>query len=93
MTVVSSKEFIKNEDKYFDLALDEDIFVRKDKVMFIVARANETKRFYQEPDEERMRTKKQTSIQELILQAPTWTDEEYNDYLDVKKHIHQSRLQ
>ena len=33
------------------------------------------------------------NIQELILQSPTWTDEEYNDYLEVKTHINQSRLQ
>jgi len=39
------------------------------------------------------KTKKQTSIQELILQAPTWSDEEYNDYLDTREYINQSRLQ
>jgi len=38
-------------------------------------------------------SKSQTSIQELILQSPTWTDEDYNNYLEVKKHFHQSRLQ
>ena len=36
--------------------------------------------------------KKRTPIQELILQAPTWTDEEYNNYLEVRNHINQSRL-
>jgi len=36
--------------------------------------------------------KKQIPIQELILQAPTWTDEEYNNYLETRKHINQSRL-
>ena len=35
---------------------------------------------------------KPTPIQELILQAPTWTDKEYNDYLEARKHINQSRL-
>jgi len=35
---------------------------------------------------------KPTPIQKLILQAPTWTDEEYNDYLEARKHINQSRL-
>ena len=38
-------------------------------------------------------SKSQTSIQELIMQSPTWTDEDYNNYLEVKKHFHQSRLQ
>ena len=37
-------------------------------------------------------TKKRTPIQELILQAPTWTDEEYCNYLEVRNHINQSRL-
>jgi len=30
-------------------------------------------------------SKSQTSIQELIMQSPTWTDEDYNNYLEVKK--------
>jgi len=38
-------------------------------------------------------TKKQTPIQELILQAPTWTDEEYDNYLEARQYINQSRLQ
>ena len=29
MTLVSSKEFVSNESKYFDLALDEDVYTRK----------------------------------------------------------------
>ena len=36
--------------------------------------------------------KKTIPMQELILQAPTWTDEEYNNYLEVRKQINQSRL-
>ena len=33
-----------------------------------------------------------TSIQDLIMQAPTWTDEEYNNYLEVRNHVNQSGL-
>jgi hypothetical protein len=33
-----------------------------------------------------------TPIQKLIMQAPTWTDEEYNSYLESRQHINQSRL-
>ena len=36
--------------------------------------------------------KERVSIHELIMQAPTWTDEEYNNYLEVRKHINKSRL-
>ena len=39
-----------------------------------------------------IRPPRHTSIQELIMQAPTWTDEEYNDYLEARQHINQSRL-
>ena len=29
MTVVSTKEFNTNQDKYFDMALDEQVFIQK----------------------------------------------------------------
>ena len=34
MTVVSSKEFIGNQEKYFDMAVSNDVFVRNGKHMF-----------------------------------------------------------
>jgi len=34
MTVVSSKEFVSDQDKYFDLALDEQVFVKKGENIF-----------------------------------------------------------
>ena len=43
MTVVSSKEFAINEDKYFDMAVNEQVFIRRDDMLFVVARANENK--------------------------------------------------
>ena len=36
MTVVSSKEFVSNEDKYLDLALDEHVIIQRGDNMFIV---------------------------------------------------------
>jgi len=41
MTVVSSKEFVSNEDKYFDMALNEHIFIRRGNNMFIVTTVND----------------------------------------------------
>jgi len=41
---------------------------------------------------ERIRPQRHRPIRELILQAPTWTDEEYNDYLEARQHMNQSRL-
>jgi len=34
MTVVSSNEFIRNQDKYFDLAMDENIMIERGGNMF-----------------------------------------------------------
>ena len=40
MTVVSSKEFVTNQRKYFDMALNERVFIRKGSNMFFVAKAD-----------------------------------------------------
>jgi hypothetical protein len=32
------------------------------------------------------------SLQKLILQAPTWTDSDLNDYNDARIHINKSRI-
>jgi len=40
MTVVSSKEFISNGDKYFDLALEEQVFIKRDDDIFLLIRKN-----------------------------------------------------
>ena len=34
MTVVSTKEFNTDQEKYFDLAVNEDIFIKNDKYIF-----------------------------------------------------------
>ena len=34
MTVVSSKEFIKNEDMYLDMAMDGQVFIQRGDCMF-----------------------------------------------------------
>jgi len=44
MTVVSSREFFINEEKYFDLAMNEQVFIQRDNMMFIVSRVNENKK-------------------------------------------------
>ena len=40
MTVVSSKEFVSNEDKYFDLALEEQVMVKRGENMFLLIYKN-----------------------------------------------------
>ena len=51
MTVVSSKEFVTNEDKYFDMAMNGQVYVRRDNVMFIVTRV-ENKKKRLKPDDD-----------------------------------------
>jgi len=41
MTLVSSREFVTNQKKYFDLAINEQVFIKRGKNMFIVSRADE----------------------------------------------------
>jgi len=36
MTIVNSKEFAINQEKYFDLALNEQVYVKKDNNMFLL---------------------------------------------------------
>jgi len=52
MTVVSSKEFVTNGNKYFDMAMTEEIFVERDNTLFIVTQASDKKKKYLEPDDD-----------------------------------------
>ena len=52
MTVVTTKEFNANQEKYFDLALNEEIFVKRDNIMFIVTRVSDKKKKYLKPDDD-----------------------------------------
>ena len=52
MTVVSSKEFAANQERYYDLAMNEQVFVQKDNIMFILTRANDKKKKHKKPDDD-----------------------------------------
>ena len=52
MTIVNSKEFVANDDKYFDMAMTEQVLVKRDNILFIVTRANENKKKRLKPDKE-----------------------------------------
>ena len=34
MTVVSSKEFVSNQERYFDMAINEDVCIKREQNMF-----------------------------------------------------------
>jgi hypothetical protein len=52
MTIVSSKEFVTDQDKYFDRAMNEPIFVQRGENVFSVTEINAEKQVYLEPDED-----------------------------------------
>ena len=68
MTVVTTKEFNANQEKYFDLALNERVFVQKgDNLFFVqgVAQNNEPDMVF-EPDNDFYRS---VSMEELRASA------------------------
>ena len=57
MTVVSGQEFATNQNKYFDMAMKEQVFVQRGNNMFHLLYTNNDdvaakERIYYEPDEE-----------------------------------------
>ena len=54
MTIVNSKEFATNQNKYFDMAMEEDVFVQRGDNMFLFTRTNkhEESDMIFEPDED-----------------------------------------
>jgi len=55
MTVISSREFATNQERYFDIAINEDVFIKRDRSMFQLICNNyemNREREYYEPDED-----------------------------------------
>jgi hypothetical protein len=54
MTVISSKEFATNQERYYDMALNEQVFIKKGINTFLFTCANEYEEtdVIFEPDEE-----------------------------------------
>jgi hypothetical protein len=50
MTVVNTKEFNANQEKYFDMAMNECIFIQRGDCTFIVVNSNEPKMKHKKPD-------------------------------------------
>jgi len=69
MTVVSSKEFAINEDKYFDLAMNEQVFVQRNNMMFIVQNMaqNIEQDVVFEPDEDFFRSIPMEEVRDKIV--------------------------
>jgi len=71
MTVITTQEFAANQNKYFDMAVSQDICIKRNQDMFrlmynIVDETNVTKRKYKQPDEDFYRA---LSMDEFIEKA------------------------
>jgi hypothetical protein len=63
MTVVSTKEFNINQEKYLDLAVKEQVYIQREDCMFIVSRSPEK---YKEPDEDLRRAVSMEVVRERL---------------------------
>ena len=70
MTIISSKEFAGNHEKYFDMALNEQVFIQResDNVMFVISH---DKKEYLEPDDDLRRDELFDKVKENILKKYT----------------------
>ena len=84
MTVVSTKEFVSNEDKYFDMAMSGQVFVQRDNIMFIVTRVPEKKRNHKKPDDDFRRA---ITMDEFKERAREVVKTAYKRYTNERNHI------
>jgi len=52
MTVVSTKEFNTDQDKYFSLAMKEQLYIRKGENVFMICIANDKINKHKKPDDD-----------------------------------------
>jgi len=56
MTVISSREFATNQNKYFNLAVNEEVFIKRgNNVFHLICKSDDNttkRRVYYEPDED-----------------------------------------
>lgn len=69
MTVVSSKEFVKNEDLYFDIALKNELIIKRGDNMFIVQNFvhNDEPDIIFEPDDDFYRSIPMEEVRDKIV--------------------------
>lgn len=87
MTVVSSKEFICNEDKYFDMALNDHVIVQRGDNMFHIIYKNidEMNTYHDasvydevlEPDEDSYRAIPADEFRERLIEVIDRVDKKY----------------
>jgi len=88
MTVVSAKEFNVHQDKYLDMALDEEVFVKRGEYMYHLNCSNfdtVTKpQAILEPDDDFRRA---ITMDEFKIRAREVVKAAYKRYTDERNHI------
>ena len=81
MTIVSSREFSSNQERYFDLALNEDIAIKRGKNMFHLIYASEEKTYPEqqilEPDEDFHRALSADEFKKRLIVVLDKVDKKY----------------
>ena len=65
--VINSKEFAANQQKYFDLAMDKDVYIRNGENTFMVSIANSKEKKYLQPDDDFRRAITMDELLENVL--------------------------
>jgi hypothetical protein len=91
MTVVSSKEFAANQQKYFDMALDGQVFVKRGDNMFHILCANmdavnNNKQTILEPDDDLRRA---ITAEELKKRMHLVIDKFFNQRDERNIHLYE----
>ena len=96
MTVVSSKEFVTNQEKYFDMALNEQVYIQKGNKMFLLTYKNiDDMNIYHEagvyeeilePDDDFRRA---ISMDEFRKRAQVMVENVHNRYFNESNHLAQ----
>ena len=68
MTVVSTREFNTHQEKYFDLAINEQVYIKRGSNMFMVSRASEPEIAYKEPDDDLRRAITMEELRDRIFE-------------------------
>jgi predicted transcriptional regulator len=82
MTIISSREFAAHQKKYYDTAINEDVFIKRGRNTFQLVHANgreeaSHERVYHEPDEDFYRSISMDEFKERALEMVKRIDKMY----------------
>jgi hypothetical protein len=84
MTVISSKEFATNQEKYFNIVLNEQaVYIENGENMFRVSIANDRKNIYKQPDEDLRRAITMDELREMVKEDIHQWYKERNESISI----------